>query len=458
MDSMDLDVEMDVDVDLVPDEPIIPEPDVQDASRSRSPGEIDDNPDLLAPAKVHIRGLDILNPDQVRAYVAEHHPEDPVDKIEWIDDSSANLVFASESAASQALACLVAGSPRDISQLSPQTLLPAKPFSQNPEVILQVRPALFSDRKQAGAASRSRFYLLNPEYDPEERRRRNDVRRYRDRGGDDGPRRRSRQRNSYESGQRFDVSLYDDDEATLASRAAKSRPRRRRSYTPDSDRDEQRKSSYRNENRGKELFPGGDGRGGASRDRSASPARDWDSNRSMDGFASDGSGVRDRGRDRDRNRHSALAIKSHLSRGNQTRELFPDSRSSGGGRLADSTEDAATLLAKGITLPLMDGNDDAPPTQSRKLEDRISAPGSSILADRITGPGGTGGTAEATFSIRGTANRRSSNQGFAIKGVAGKSAKELFPDKFGSNAGKELFADGVEGRVRRRQRAGDLFD
>ncbi|KAI1487535.1 hypothetical protein F5X96DRAFT_681161 [Biscogniauxia mediterranea] len=450
MDSMDLDVEMDLDVDLVPDEPIIPEPDVLDTSRSRSPGEIDDNPDALAPTKIHIRGLDILNPNQVKAYVAEHHPEDPVEKIEWIDDSSANLVFASEPAASQALACLVAGSTRDINQLSPRTLLPAKPFSQNPEVILQVRPALFSDRKQAGAASRSRFYLLNPEYDPEERRRRNEARRYRDRGGDNDPRRRSKQRNSYDSGEQFDVSLYDDDEATLASRAAKSRPRRRRSYTPDSDRDE-RRTSYWNENRGKELFPGGDKRGGSSRGRSASPARDRDGDRSIDGFASDGSGVRDR----DRNRQSARAIKSRLSRGNQTRELFPDSQSSGSGRLGDSTEDAATLLAKGITLPLMDGSNDAPPTQSRRLEDRISPPGSGRLADRITGPGGT---TEAAFNIRGTANRRSSHQGFAIKGVAGKSAKELFPDKFGSNAGKELFADGLEGRSRRRQRAGDLFD
>ncbi|KAI0598113.1 hypothetical protein F4775DRAFT_556561, partial [Biscogniauxia sp. FL1348] len=455
MDSMDLDLEMDVDVDLVPDEPIIPEPDIQDTSRSRSPGEIDENPDALAPTKVHIRGLDILNPSQVKAYVAEHHPEDAVEKIEWIDDSSANLVFASEPAASQALACLVAGSTQDINQLPPRTLLPAKPFSQTPEVILQVRPALFSDRKQVGAASRSRFYLLNPEYDPEERRRRNEARRYRDRGGDNGPRRRSRQRNSYESGEQFDVSLYDDDEAALASRAAQPRPRRRRSYTPGSDRDE-RRTSYWNENRGKELFPGGDKRGGTSRDRSASPARDRDGDRSMDGFASDGSGARDRDRDRDRdrNRQSARAIKSRLSRRNQTRELFPDSQSSGGGRLGDSTEDAATLLAKGITLPLMDGSNDAPPAQSRRLEDRISAPGSGKLAARITGPGGT---TEAAFNIRGTANRRSSNQGFAIKGVAGKSAKELFPDKFGSNAGKELFADGLEGRSRRRQRAGDLF-
>ncbi|KAI1497145.1 hypothetical protein F5X99DRAFT_32059 [Biscogniauxia marginata] len=450
MDAMDLDVEMDVDVDLIPDEPI-PETDIQDTSRSRSPGEVDEDPDALAPTKVYIRGLDILNPDHVKAYVAEHYSEDPVAKIEWIDDSSANLIFASETAASQAVISLAAGSIQDINQLPPRTLLPAKPFSQKPEVILQVRPALSSDRKQVGAASRSRFYLLNPEYDPEERRRRNETRRYRDRGGDNAPRRRSKQRRSYESSENFDVSLYDDDEATLASREARSRHRHRRSYTPDSDRDERRRGSYRSENHGKELFPSSDSKGnGVSRNRSASPARDRDDDRNMDGFASDGSAARNR----DRNRHNARAIKSRLSRGNQARELFPENQSPGSGRLGDSTEDAATLLAKGITLPLMDGSNDRPPVQSRRLEDRITVPGSAKLADRITGPSGTA----AAFNIRGAASQRSSNQGFAIKGVAGKSAKELFPDKFGSNAGKELFADGLEGRSRRRQRAGDLFD
>lgn len=61
----------------------------------------------------------------------------------------------------------------------------------------------------------------------------------------------------------------------------------------------------------------------------------------------------------------------------------------------------------------------------------------------------------STFNIRGTANKRGADQGFAIKGTSA-SAKELFPEKFG-NAGKELFADKVEGRGRRRQKAEDLF-
>jgi len=66
--------------------------------------------------------------------------------------------------------------------------------------------------------------------------------------------------------------------------------------------------------------------------------------------------------------------------------------------------------------------------------------------ERITRP------SEAGFNIRGIASQRSSDQGIAIKGSA--SAKELFPDKLSSNAGKELFANKLG---RPRQRAEDLF-
>ncbi|KAJ8124846.1 hypothetical protein O1611_g8795 [Lasiodiplodia mahajangana] len=106
----------------------------------------------------------------------------------------------------------------------------------------------------------------------------------------------------------------------------------------------------------------------------------------------------------------------------------------------------------------MDGSSDvpAPAISNRKLEDRITVPSKPKLADRITAPDVIGNSA---FSIRGAASQtRSTNTGFAIKGSAGKTVKELFPDKFGSNAGKELFGDGSGGKTRQRQRAGDLFD
>jgi hypothetical protein len=60
------------------------------------------------------------------------------------------------------------------------------------------------------------------------------------------------------------------------------------------------------------------------------------------------------------------------------------------------------------------------------------------------------------FSIRGMASKRGTDQGIAIKGT-GPTVRELFPEKFGSNAGKELFAEKLAGRGRTRQRAEDLF-
>ncbi|KAI0169440.1 hypothetical protein GGR52DRAFT_466570 [Hypoxylon sp. FL1284] len=452
MDTMDLDVEMDVDVDLVPDEPIVAEPELQDAQRDRSPGEIDDaaeDDNTLVPTKVYIRGLDVMNPDEVKSYVAECYSEEQIGRIEWIDDSSANLLFGSDAAAARALSSLALEDVQDVSQLPPRALLPAKPFSKRPEVALQVRPAVAADKKQAGAASRSRFYLLNPEYDPEERRRR-DPRRYRERDGDGIGRRRARDAWRDDVADQFDASMYDDDQATLSSRASQTRPRRRRSYASDTDADRQmrRNSSYRNDNRGKELFPdGSSSRNGPRRDRSASPMRDRDNDRVMDGISNGVAGAR--------NRDRARAIKSRMSHGKHTRELFPDQSNAELGRLGDDVDDTATLLAKGIMLPLMDESNDIQPSSGRRLEERITKPGEGKLADRVTSARDTAGSG---FSIRGAASQKSTGQGFAIKGSAGKSAKELFPDKLGTNARKELFADGLEGRSRQRRRAGDLFD
>lgn len=460
---------------------------------------------MLAATKVHIRGLDVMKPDDIKAYVAEHFTESPFERIEWIDDSSGNLLFASEPVAARALEALSLEPIQDVALLPPRQLIPAKPFTQMPDVHLQVRLAVLSDKKQAGAAQRSRFYLLNPEYDPEERHRRGDTRRFRDRDGGGGyGRRRGRHstRGDDEHTEPFDVSLYDDDEASRASRAPRSsRPRRRRSYTPDSERSEprRRRSSYRGDhwstNRGKELFPLDSSSSSnrrdshRDRDRSASPGRDRDGDRSMDmddALSNEGSASTARNRDQ------ARAIRSHKSRSNRSRELFPEKTigsGSNGGRLGDGgVEDAAELMAKGITLPLMDGSSDVKPDHSsyttttftspststrrpRRLEDRITAPGQGqgkggSLAARISSPSqqaAGAASAGSSFSIRGAASQKSADQGFAIKGVAGgnKSVKELFPDKFsgsGANVGKELFADRLEGRTRQRQRAGDLFD
>lgn len=384
--------------------------------------------DSLVPSKIHIRGLDDMNPKEVKTYITEHCPGGTFERIEWIDDTSANLVFPSASTAQDVLIALASVEIADATLLPPKELLPAKAFSEKAGIALQVRIAVESDKKRPRAAERSRFYLLNPEYDPENRNK------YRDR--DDGGRRRRRYSREDEPRDHFDVNLYDDDAAALATRENASRPRRRRSYTPDYDSDDRQERSHRGSNRNKELFPDHTSR----RDRSASPTRDRDGDHGMVEGHEDSA---------EHNRRGARAIKERLVQSNRDKELFPNQAlSSEDNRLDDAAE-----LSNRFSLPLYDGrHDEKPAGRGERLAGRITARGSgNSLADRITEP------AEG-FSIRGAAGQRSGSQGITIKG-ASKSARELFPEKLGGgNAGKELFADKLDGRSRRRQRAGDLFD
>ncbi|KKY29651.1 hypothetical protein UCDDA912_g10428 [Diaporthe ampelina] len=327
----------------------------------------DDTPTVL-PNKVHIRGLEVIDETQLKQYVSAHVGGKGADRIEWVDDASANLVFNSESAAQDALKVLAAVEILDVTQLPPLEVLPAKPIPEKPEVALQVRFALETDRKVKGAAQRSRFYLFHPEWDPEtqegKRRREGRDRRYRDREDRGGYR-----------------------------RSGRGRPL----------------------NAGKELFPNKrprdalrSERGAHSRDRSRSPARD-ERDAMMDDLAKD--------REVQRNRDTARSLKERISRprssNTTTRELFPNKA----------------------------------PNGSKAQMDQVPA---DVLADRITDPSNG-------ISIKGLARQSNPQQGISIKGSANK--KELFPEKLGGNfnSGKELFADKLEGRGRRRQKAEDLY-
>lgn len=300
------------------------------------------------PYKIHIRGLDTFNPNEVKAYVAEHAGSTQFERVEWIDDSSANLIFKSESTAQEALLALASVEIADATQLPPLESLPAKSFSGKPDSSLQIRFAVAGDKKAAGAAARSRFYLLHPEYDPEERRRRGEFDRgkYRDRSdrGRDRDRRSGRRRDDrYEDeSEPFDVSLYDDDEEALAKRA-NARPRPRRDSR--SDREDYDDEEYARRNRDKELFPNRRPRGSgvAGRDRSASPMRD-DARMETDDLARDEEAAA-------RNRDRARAIKDRISRDNKSKELFPSkvSASAPGSKAQMDQVDERTVLSSGMS-------------------------------------------------------------------------------------------------------------
>ncbi|KAL7942997.1 hypothetical protein V8C42DRAFT_331042 [Trichoderma barbatum] len=376
---------------LVPDEPEEPG-EVADDGEAKE----DDASNTIVPTKIHIRGLDNLHTDDIKAYVKAHYGN--VDRVEWIDDSTANLVFNSEPTARDALVALSAIDISDATALSIGETVPAKAFEGKPETSLQVRFATLADRKQAGAALRSRYYLLHPEYDPEERRRRHQENRsrYRDRDDDHRGNGRRRRRYSEDEVETFEASMYDD--APQPSR---------------DDRSDRSGSNAQGNNRGKELFADrAVGRPSARRGRSASPSRDDDGDAAMDGFASSSS-----------NRTQARSIRGRLASDTRSKELFPTKPSNRGGQLDQLEKAIGSARLKEEDMPKIVARTDAP-----------------------TGEG---------LNIRGVANQRAQDKdsGFSIKGAA--NARELFPGKFGSgNAGKELLD---MNRTKKRQKAEDLF-
>ncbi|KAK3899760.1 hypothetical protein C8A05DRAFT_46260 [Staphylotrichum tortipilum] len=437
---MDLDIEMDVDDIQDAPVPAIPLAYTHDiiTGEEQEPGEVDEeledqgngraSDQTVVPIKVHIRGLDTFNPDNVKGYLAEHYSTSQLARVEWIDDSSANFIFRSESTAQEALVALAAIEIADPTQLPPLEEIPAKSFSEKPECTLRIRFAVATDKKAEKASERSRFYLLNPEYDPEERRRRSEFNRgrYRDRDrGDRGDREDERRGpRDDEEPEIFDVNLYDD---APAKQEHRSPPPRRRSASSSSDT---RRDSRRN--REKELFPGRISGGGGLRDRSASPVRDRDGDAEMalDDDARAAAAMRSREKGR--------SIKERISRENSGKELFSSRDNSKPKDLFPSRVAAST----GGRAQMDQVNDATVITTTS-------------LADRITTPGSAPTSAAGGFSIRGMAGKRGGDNGIAIKGT-GPTVKELFPEKFG-NAGKELFAERLEGRGRRRQKAEDLF-
>lgn len=409
----------------------------------------------LIPNKIHLRGLDNLSSSDIEAFASEYFSHAKFDKVEWIDDTSANLPYGTHALALEALAAFADIDISNLSQMPPLQMIPAKTVPSHPEARLYVRLAVLGDKKQAGARERSRFYLFNPDHDPAERRQRGGYghrgeRKYRDR--DEGKHR------DRHSGEPFDASLYDDDEITRAVRASKSHGSRgSKSSVSSGEYQSQGVRKARSSGRTvKELFPDRIARrhrdGGRFRDRSASPSRENAETSVLDRSKSR---LRNAELSGTANRLQAQMIKARLKEANiEPKELFPQKSTINHRRsdAFDATDAAADLFAARMPVPFLDGSSDCPPTK-RDLISRITKP---TLGDQ----GLLGGASNHNgFSIRGTADRQQP-VGISIKGMAlgpETSVKELFPHKAGLNAGKELFSEKLEGRSGRRQRAEDTF-
>lgn len=415
------------------------------------------------PHKVHIRGVDDLTTNDIRSFSSEHFTSYLPSQIEWVDDTSANIVYESSDIATAALNNFTLQSNSDTASFNALQLRSAKSLSTHPGSALQVRIAISTDQKRPRAYEASRFYMMHPEHDPRERRRRNS------RSDGDYHRRRygnheHRRRRKDDLAEGFTASMYDDDAGALAAR--KERPDRRSSgssFSSGTGSAGFRGDSYRPTDRGHKR----------NRERSASPGKETD------------------GRDRIRQRtppprYHSRNSKLHPQEENATKELFPSKLDSHdiGAELRgtskpkelfpikkvstnikkelfplkagisvhrrsdafDAADETADLFASGMTVPFVDGAMDHPLHHGR-LKQSDPDPIAEDLADIQRGG----------FSIRGTAKQ--ANQGFSIRGKAsdgGSSVKELFPGKAG-NAGKELFAEKLQGRGILRRTAADMF-
>ena len=438
----------------------------------------------LAPHKVYICGVEELTTSDIQTFSFEHYPltKNPP-RVEWIDDTSANPVFGGEETAMLALRHFTLAF--DKSELLPiSQLRAAKTLSTHPGSSLHVRIAATTDQKRPRAYEASRFYMMHPEHDPREQSRRDGSFQtnsdYRRKGYSNDEHRR-RRRKDKEDGS--DASMYNDGGASNRRGSISSfanglgiegrrnarlysdsyRPARDqrnvarssedRSASPNGRNRHSPLPSYRSrdphpfphENKGKELFPSIP-RAGRNADRND---KDLFSSKMLNAgvtkalYSPESALAREtvpNGKDLLSNRMRAAEVK---------KELFPDkvnpskhSRSDA----FDAADATADLFANGMSVPFMDG-----PSSRENPIHRLRSSGSKSQID--------GGDVDVGLNIRGASRKQ--NQGFLIRGGAAVNAigtiKELFPAKAASNAGKELFAEKVEGRGARRNRAQDMF-
>ncbi len=455
-----------------------------------SPGADYDN---LTPHKIHIRGVDDFTTEDLMAFAAEHSPSETPTRVEWIDDTSANIVFGTPAAASKTLNQLTNITFGDLSSIPILHLRPAKPSSKHPESSLHVRVGLLTDRKRPRAYEASRFYMMHPEHDPREQRLRD---RSTQDGSDDYRRRRysrneHRRRRNGDSAQGFKPSMYDDDPNALSSRET-GHTSRRDSYSMHStisssdERNSGGETRTRHTHGADSYRPGRHGNSnGISRDRSASPGR-------CSTHTSNYSRRRSRRRTppppyQPRDPHpilrqnqgkelfpskSALGIDTKRTgrelfpqktvTTNVNKELFPNKSNTVNHRRSDAfdaADETADLFASRLSVSFTERDNSAniptrataaPISSFGRLNGTNFEPDSEALENLEDGG----------ISIRGVSKKP--DQGFSIRGAADDHprnglAKELFPGKALGNAGKELFAEKLQGRGGRRNRAEDMF-
>src|SRR5437773_10696278 len=95
--------------------------------------------DQTFPQKIHVHALDNLSTADLKAFATEHFPLESPLRVEWIDDTSANLVYETAAIASEALKSF---SLHEDSLQDPLSLGVSKPLTSHHDVRLELRLAV----------------------------------------------------------------------------------------------------------------------------------------------------------------------------------------------------------------------------------------------------------------------------------------------------------------------------
>ncbi|ETN36933.1 uncharacterized protein HMPREF1541_07920 [Cyphellophora europaea CBS 101466] len=397
--------------------------------------------------KIHIRGVDDMHTNDILGFVNDNFPEADA-HVQWIDDTSANIVFKTKELARTAILNIVL-QPTTTEQISaaPFELRTAKALASRPSSMLTVRVAQAGDRKKKNAREASRYYLMHPDEDPTERmrrefangRRRRDNGEYERRRFDDRELRRRRHNQPEDTMNDFNASMYDD--------------------APEPERN----------GRGRDLFAE------RPRRRSASPGTRNSDEINISDSDEDGRLVRRRKSYRDRTERPPPYSKrdpAPFPRNNEGKELFGGSDRTEGGLHSDRIEaptrpaasdnrEANAAVAKRMRDHLMS----AAQTSPRGGHRRSRAMDAKIEEDLVERFGRKSVSMDSTksgvelFPSNGISIKGSANGGGGELNIKGRAdqVKELFPERYKNNVGRELFDEPVREK-RPRRRAGDLFD
>ncbi|KAI4255695.1 MAG: hypothetical protein LQ352_002444 [Teloschistes flavicans] len=420
-----------------------------------------------APHKVHLRGLDDLTTTDIELFASEHHPSDCLRYVEWIDDISANIVYDTSAAAIRALISFTSSQIGQEVYLFPsRQLRAAKSFSARAESRLEVRIAMTTDVKRPRAHEASRFYMLHPEHDPREKKRKlkdyNDSHGYPKRRYDD---RETRQKRFQGRERRYDASMYDDETRAPRNRGSASSASMNSDVLSAADRPTDRRGDSRSGHAGDYYRPMARDERKHMRSRSASPGMDERAHQDITGRRSRQRSPPTINREKELFPIGSSPITSSITdrelfpnkivAASLKKELFPAKAGNPRHRRSDAfdaADDAADLFATGMAFSDARG-------PSNQMAAAVGSSGSRLLSsDPTSQSGGHEDGTDTGINIRGASMQQDS--GIAIFGAAAKShigtIQELFPNRMG-NSGKELFAEKLQGRGLRRNKAEDMF-